>query len=98
MCVLYVCEANRVQGSQNNWPNFKMACKSCGSIGCYADDTTYTCSGSFSVALSAKLTRKYQLMSDFFVSNKLKLNYEGSNKYIHTYIHTYIHFSMVPIK
>ena len=68
------CDPDRVTGSQDTWPNYNMACKSCGSIGCYADDTTYTCSGTLSAALTDKLTNKYQLMSDFLVSNKLKLN------------------------
>ena len=70
------CDPDRVTGSQgqDTWPNYNMACKSCGSIGCYADDTTYTCSGKLSAALTDKLTNKYQLMSDFLVSNKLKLN------------------------
>ena len=44
------------------------------SIGCYADDTTYTCSGSHSAELSNQLSDKYQVMSDFLVSNRLKLN------------------------
>ena len=56
------------------WPDYTMACDSCGSTGCYADDTTYTCSGSDPAALSEKLTEKFKVVSDFLVSNKLKLN------------------------
>ena len=53
------CDPDRFSDSQDNWPKFNMGCKLCGSIGCYADDTTYTCSGSFAVELSEKLTSKY---------------------------------------
>ena len=55
-------------------PKYTMLCKDCGSIGCYADDSTYTCSGKTAEALSVQLTNKYKVMSDFLVSNKLKLN------------------------
>ena len=68
------CDPDGVTGSQDIGPKFNMECKSCGSIGCYADDTTYTCSGSLSAELTEKLTNKYQLMPDILVSNKLKLN------------------------
>ena len=58
------------------WPNYTMHCKTCGSIGCYADDTTYSCSGSGSelVGLSDQLSSKYSVLADFLVSNRLKLN------------------------
>ena len=59
---------------EESWPHFTMFCKSCGSIGCYADDTTYTCSGSDCAALSDQLTEKFEVISDFLISNKLKLN------------------------
>ena len=41
-----------------------------GVIGCYAYDTTYTCSRSD----KSSITDKYKLMSEFLASNKLKLN------------------------
>ena len=56
------------------WPNFTMVCSTCGCIGCYADDTTYTCSGSDTNSITENITDKYQLMSEFLASNKLKLN------------------------
>ena len=56
------------------WPKYTMLCKTCGSIGCYADDTTYSCSGSDLVELSDQLSSKYNVMSDFLISNRLKLN------------------------
>ena len=56
------------------WPDYTMVCSTCGSIGCYADDTTYSCSGTDPAVLSENITAKYQVLSDFLVSNKLKLN------------------------
>ena len=51
-----------------------MGSKVCGCVGCYADDTTFTCSDKDPDRLSHKLSEKYSLLSDFLVSNKLKLN------------------------
>ena len=51
-----------------------MLCKSYGSIICYEDDTTYSCTGSDLVELSDQLSSKYNVMSDFLISNRLKLN------------------------
>ena len=60
--------------NEQTWPNYTMFCSSCGSVGCYADDTTYTCSGSDATALFNNLTSKFKTVSDFLLSNKLKLN------------------------
>ena len=70
------CETavTRDEDEEQPWPKYTMLCKTCGSIGCYADDTTYTCSGSNAEAMSVQLSSKYKLMSDFLISNKLKLN------------------------
>ena len=59
---------------QGSWPSYSMSCKSCGSLTCYADDTTYSCSSSDPDILSEKLTTKYKVMSEFLVNNRLKLN------------------------
>ena len=40
----------------------------------YADDTTYSCSDTDPQTLSEKLTAKYKLLSEFLISNRLKLN------------------------
>ena len=56
------------------WPDYTMVCSTCGCIGCYADDTTYSFSGTDPAVLSEHVTAKYQVLSDFLVSNKLKLN------------------------
>ena len=60
--------------SQDGGPRFNMACKVCGSLSCYADDTTYSCSATTPALLSEKLDAKFSVISDFMVSNKLKLN------------------------
>ena len=62
------------QDHTQTWPSFNMACKTCGSMTCYADDTTYSCSSEDPTILSDKLTEKYKVMSDFLVNNRLKLN------------------------
>ena len=54
--------------------SFSMACKSCGSLTCYADDTSYSCSSKDPDILTEKLTAKYKVMSEFLVNNRLKLN------------------------
>ena len=38
------------------------------------DDTTYSCTGSDLVELSDQLSSKYNVMPDFLISNRLKLN------------------------
>ena len=58
----------------NQWPGFNMSCSGCGSLSCYADDTTYSCSDSDPAVLSQKLSAKFTAISEFMLSNKLKLN------------------------
>ena len=55
-------------------PRYNIHCKVCGSLSCYADDTTYSCSDSDPTLLSEKLDEKFRIIADFMVSNKLKLN------------------------
>ena len=31
---------------ETSWPAFSMGCKCCGTVACYSDDTTYSCSDS----------------------------------------------------
>ena len=45
-----------------------------GCVGLSADDTTYSCSDPDPAHLSEKLSAKFAAISDFMVSNKLKLN------------------------
>ena len=68
------CAEIRVEDDDGTWPRYNMSCRSCGSVGCYADDTTYSCTGKDLFQLSEKLTDKYNTMSKFLISNRLKLN------------------------
>ena len=60
--------------SFGSWPSFNMVCKTCGSLTCCADDTTYSCSSKDPIILSEKLSIKFKVISDFMVSSRLKLN------------------------
>ena len=51
-----------------------MFCGTCGSVCCYADDTSYTCSASDPSVLSEQLSNQFKVFSDFLISNRLKLN------------------------
>ena len=65
---------NQVVLDKSSWPDYSMGCKDCGTVACYADDTTYSCADSDPVLLSQKLSAKYRVLSDFLISNQLKLN------------------------
>ena len=58
---------------------FTISCTACGSVGCYADDTTYSCSGPDLVQLSEQLSTKFNTMSTFLTNNRLKLNDEKTH-------------------
>ena len=60
--------------NEPTWPSYNMGCKVCGTVACYADDTTYSCSDSEPERLSEKLSNKYRVLSEFLVNNQLKLN------------------------
>ena len=62
------------QTSGSTWPPYSMGCRCCGTVGCYADDTTYSYSDSDPEQLSLKMSSQYKVLSDFLVSNRLKLN------------------------
>ena len=62
-----------------DWPAYNLNCKSCGNICCFADDTTYSCSDTSPALLSEKLSSKFIAISDFLVSNRLKLNDEKTH-------------------
>ena len=54
--------------------SFDQNCDSCGSICCYADDSTFSYAGQDSIELSNLTADKYEKMADYMTSNKLKLN------------------------
>ena len=67
-------DLNPVVQDESSWPRYSMGCEKCGTVACYADDTTYSCADSDPVRLTEKLSSKYMAMSDFLISNQLKLN------------------------
>ena len=69
-----VVHDHQLSRDSNVWPSYNMSCKLCGSLSCYADDTTYSCSDTDPLLLSEKLSAKFTAISEFMVSNKLKLN------------------------
>ena len=68
-------EVHHHQGVQGEGvPDYTLSCTVCGSICCYADDTTYSCSSKDPEELSTKLSSKYRVVADYMVNNRLKLN------------------------
>ena len=59
---------------EQDWPAYHMGDADHGSLCCYADDSTLTCTESEPAALSKKLTEKYKLVAEYMRNNKLKLN------------------------
>ena len=64
-------ELSPVVQEESSWPRYSMGCENCGTVACYADDTTYSCADSDPVRLTEKLSSKYMAMSDFLISNQL---------------------------
>ena len=56
------------------WPEYHLGDTENGSICCYADDTSLTCTDSRPAALSIKLTERYKIIAEFMRNNRLKLN------------------------
>ena len=61
------------QGVQD-WPAYHLADSDNGSLCCYADDSTLTCTGAKPADLSRKLTEKYTAVAEYMINNRLKLN------------------------
>ena len=55
-------------------PPYQISASACSSICCYADDSTLTATESDHAALSTKLSAKYEIISEFMINNRLKLN------------------------
>ena len=53
---------------------YTVNCHECGSVCCYADDSTYYVSAKNPQELTDKLATKYTVMSDYLISNRLKVN------------------------
>ena len=58
---------------------YNMHCDPCGSLCCYADDSSFSVASTDVDVISTKLTEKYCDISEFMCSNKLKLNDDKKN-------------------
>ena len=58
---------------------FTTHCQDCGSVCCFADDSTLSVSDPDPDILTEKLSEKYAVLSDYLSSNKLKLNDEKTH-------------------
>ena len=61
------------QGDQD-WPVYHLADAENGSLCCYADDSTLTCTAERPATLSRKLTENYRIVAEYMRNNRLKLN------------------------
>ena len=65
------CEKN---GLKQEEPHFNTVCEDCGAIVSFADDTTDTVTDPDPIQLNLKLSRKYNIISEYFTNNRLKVN------------------------
>ena len=68
-----------MHGHNANSGYYNMHCEFCGSLCCYADDSSFSYASSDLEVISRTLTAKYNEISDFMCSNKLKLNDEKTH-------------------
>ena len=71
-------------GEHDGLPGFTIACTECGSICCYADDTTYSTSSKDPQQLTERLSSKYLVVAEFMLNNRLKLNDEKTHLMVMT--------------
>jgi hypothetical protein len=63
------------EGGAGPWTiNINRSCQQCGTVTCYADDSTYSTSAADPAALAEKISSKYSAMSDFLSASRLKVN------------------------
>ena len=60
--------------SHVHWSKLSTNCADCGSLCCFADDSTYTISSKNQELLKQKLDEKYDIMASYLGNNRLKLN------------------------
>ena len=74
--LLYVLFTNDLPEAVHDHENEDLNgnCNSCGSVCCYADDTTYSKSHKDPVVLKQQIDQKYQKLSEYMNQNKLILN------------------------
>ena len=59
-------------------------CAECGSLCCFADDSTYSVTGKNIESLEKKLNEKYTALANYMNSNRLKLNDDKTHLLIMT--------------
>ena len=65
-------ESIHEHNSSNN--GFNLECTDCGSLCCYADDSTLTVSSSDPLRITEEISNKYKALSDYMLKNRLVLN------------------------
>ena len=65
-------------------PVMGTACWECGSLVCYADDSTYSTSDPDPEVLATKLSETYKIMADFLGFNCLKVNDDNTHTLVMT--------------
>ena len=73
--VIFTNELPEILHNHDSSPNsIQSSCNSCGSLCCYADDSSFSFSGQNINIIEEQLTLKYQDISEFMCNNRLKLN------------------------
>ena len=77
--LLYICFTNDLPEAVHehlaeNDTLYNTNCQSCGTICCFADDSTYSKSGTDPIQLKADIEAKYRDIANYMASNKLVLN------------------------
>ena len=66
---IFTCQEHQASHQQ-----FNTHCNECGSVCCFADDSTLSISDKSAEVVTEKLTEKYAVLSEYLISNRLKLN------------------------
>ena len=70
---IFTCEKHTTPTLAED-PVFCTHCQDCGTVCCFADDSTLSVSDPDPAILTEKLNEKYAILSDYLTTNKLKLN------------------------
>ena len=69
---------------QDTQHHYNIDCKPCGSICCFADDSTFSISDKDPAVLQEKINRKYKSITEYMAANKLFLNTDKTHLLIMT--------------
>ena len=70
--------------SHVHWSHLTTHCAECGSLCCFADDSTYSVSSQHQDILKQKLDERYSVMASYLGNNRLKLNDDKTHLLIMT--------------